>query len=277
MAKTQRYVILRGQVFRWEEKEPFETSGRSVRGALEYDRVIDKVKCHECGEWFRSMAFHLSQRHQMVTRDYKYRHGLRSNTGLCSPLISEKMRNIARSRKVTGSLKSSTIDAVAARRQSPSQKGRKYNFQEVLNERGHCKAQTVKLLRQLAEELGRAPKYRDDHKLALRVSAHFGSWKAGLSEIHMQPNAPGQPAYSASLLRESVIEFYVLNRRLPRTSDFGRGRLASLATYNKTFGGFARLFRECGLFKVFMGEKRYHPLKNLGARGATEISNLEVA
>jgi hypothetical protein len=43
----QRYVIICGQVFRYEDKSPFVPSGRSVNGALEYDKSGESIKCHE--------------------------------------------------------------------------------------------------------------------------------------------------------------------------------------------------------------------------------------
>lgn len=49
---SSRHVILMDAVFRWEEKAPFEPSGKSVLGALEYNKACETVRCHECGDWF---------------------------------------------------------------------------------------------------------------------------------------------------------------------------------------------------------------------------------
>lgn len=62
--QKQRYVIIRGQVFRWEEKAPFAPSGKSIEGAIEYDRDKESLKCHECGDWHRGLAGHVASLHK---------------------------------------------------------------------------------------------------------------------------------------------------------------------------------------------------------------------
>ena len=110
MAK-QRYVIVRGQVFRWEEKEPFTPSGKSVKGALEYDREAEKLKCHECGRWKSGLGGHVRV-HGITSREYKLRHSLRLVTGLLSPTFSvraaENGRERAKNPRFTGGAKRRT-------------------------------------------------------------------------------------------------------------------------------------------------------------------------
>ena len=92
--KEQRHVLIRGHVFKWEEKEPFVQSGVSVAGAVEYDFANDKLRCHECGEWFLNLGSHIAQYHQMKTEEYRLKHGLnlyKNRTALVSLAMSKAL------------------------------------------------------------------------------------------------------------------------------------------------------------------------------------------
>jgi len=57
-------------------------------GILSYDENEDKVQCHICGRWFRSLATHVNRRHGWSADDYREEFGL--NRG--QSLICEGMR-----------------------------------------------------------------------------------------------------------------------------------------------------------------------------------------
>src|SRR4051812_15453353 len=78
------YVLLKNTLSFYKDKEPFEGSGLSIKGGLEYDEADDTIKCHECGYWFKSLAPHLHMFHGMSVADYKKAHGLSSSTALIS-------------------------------------------------------------------------------------------------------------------------------------------------------------------------------------------------
>jgi hypothetical protein len=77
-------VLIRGKVFLYKQKAPFVPSGKSVLGALEYDEATDRVRCHECGEWFGSVGQHARRAHMLSPKDYNARHGLRLGASLCA-------------------------------------------------------------------------------------------------------------------------------------------------------------------------------------------------
>src|SRR5215831_15274387 len=86
----QRYVIIHGQVFRWEEKAPFVRSGRSLLGALEYDDETEALKCHQCGQRFKMLSQHIRQAHSSLgIGQYKAKHGLRMRSPLMAPRLRE--------------------------------------------------------------------------------------------------------------------------------------------------------------------------------------------
>jgi hypothetical protein len=148
----QRYVILRNQVFQWEEKEPFTKSGKSILGALEYDREKDAVKCHECGEWFHYIGgSHLMRKHSMTARQYRQCHSLRVRTGLCSPAYFNQHSDHMRRLYESGRLCSGPGPSHQHLHKSRGHRG-PHSYGETRNEQNACKAQTLACIQQIAAD-----------------------------------------------------------------------------------------------------------------------------
>ncbi|KGF17352.1 MucR family transcriptional regulator [Corynebacterium freneyi] len=62
-------------------------SGHGRYGILDVDG--DRVLCHECGGWYRSVGAHVPRSHDMTAREYKITHGLPLGTPLVAPDLSE--------------------------------------------------------------------------------------------------------------------------------------------------------------------------------------------
>lgn len=241
----QRYIMIRGEVFRWEEKEPFVVSGHSVHGAVEYSLVEDKLKCHDCGEWYQNLSGHTAHAHQS-SRDFKIRHGL----NITSPLIVPSLR--AARKKCFASLspeqrRANLQKARAAwtgeKNYAPKQLGEGINFN------GTCLAQTILKLQALACDLGRTPTEDDAPKpLYYAVHNRFGSWNRGL--IAAGIDVINVAKFGKPQLREILRDFYVLNKRLPKKSEYGTGRLPVDATYRRHYGSMAAAYADAGLALV---------------------------
>jgi len=53
----------------------------------------EKIQCHVCGKWFRSLApMHLERKHQMSADEYRKEFGLNKGTGLISELLRQTLR-----------------------------------------------------------------------------------------------------------------------------------------------------------------------------------------
>ncbi|MBP2333277.1 MucR family transcriptional regulator [Corynebacterium freneyi] len=76
------------------EPEVGSPSGHGRYGVLDVDG--DRVLCHECGGWYRSVGAHVGRAHDLAAREYKIRHGLPLGTALVAPDVSA-----ARSRHAT--------------------------------------------------------------------------------------------------------------------------------------------------------------------------------
>ncbi len=84
--QPETHVIIDGIMYPWAQKAPFVESDMSILGGLEYSDSLQKLKCHECGEWRTVIAGnHLKGVHGIDQREYKVRHGLFMRTRLISP------------------------------------------------------------------------------------------------------------------------------------------------------------------------------------------------
>lgn len=138
-------VIIRGHVFDYAEKAPYVTSGVSVLGALEFDPVANKVRCHECGYMSPFLATHIIKTHKMRVDDYKRKHGLGITSAICSPKLREEFRARAKNGNQARLRRGGTYERTAG----PNS--------ELRNLRGSCQAQTLFRLQVLAATLGRTP------------------------------------------------------------------------------------------------------------------------
>src|SRR5215471_6297366 len=176
--QTEPKVLIQGNVFLYRTKAPFMQSGESIRGALEYDDVTEKVRCHECGGWFAHLGSHLigcpgtirpDGSSGITAREYKLKHGLQFTTALISEKVRSKMIAVGVARERAGKGISS----------QPSRKkayGTRQGIQfEVRNTNGTCAAQLIDKIKTLAAALGHTPscvEMRENgihHRSAMRV------------------------------------------------------------------------------------------------------------
>lgn len=187
---ADRHVMIRGQVFRWEEKQPFVSSGVSVYGAVEYDFERDRLRCHECGLWFASLAAHLGHgAHDIGARDYKIKHGLRLMASLVSREGSRVRSATSRANKAGESL---AINGSRNHRQAPVRM-----HGERRNEEGKCAAQLSFRIHSLAKRLGRTPTTAELRKCGMSGSVILRSFKessigAVMEKIGLAPRSQGE-------------------------------------------------------------------------------------
>ncbi len=149
-------VIIQGIVFDYEQKAPFVPSGVSIYAASEYDFRKDRLRCHECGEWFASVSVHIANggHGDMGVEEYKRKHGL----ALTSSLINFKGRS-QRALVMNRNRPSDNPNFRAAR--SKVKPAAKLNSEEERNSKGTCLAQTAFKIVMLAKKLGHTPSTRE--------------------------------------------------------------------------------------------------------------------
>jgi len=248
----EQHVKIKGKTFLYKQKAPFVASGMSVSGAIEYDVEADKLRCHECGEWFGCLATHIVKKHGLNARAYKMKHGLRAKTAL----VSERMR-VERSRRITARNSADTEGhrentlqgwIMARRRRQPPKK----QYAEYRNQNGSCAAQLLERIKQVATKLGHTPSERElmlagISRTSVLRTLNVKSIDALMSLADLVPNGRSRPHYSETVLTEMLRDFYVCHRRLPGGTDHRRGLLPAYGTFILHFGSMKNAYRAAGL------------------------------
>lgn len=274
LAPSRHFVKMNGTIQLYQDKAPYEQSGFSIRGAVEYDPDRDELRCHECGGWYQHLGKHVVSGHGFKISAYKCRHGLQ----LKSALVSEKIRRTAiRTAVDAGRAYSPEFWLAGWRAMRHASSGRRgFSFAERRNARGHCREQILRKIRELAQSLGRAPSERELNTAGLlnAVYFHFGTSGECARAVGLRPNPSGgsstfQPQrYSNAYLLERLRSFTALHGRLPAASDARRGKLPSATLYYLRFGTWRRALRSAHL-----SEKPEYNFS--GQRGSVGLSEKE--
>lgn len=259
MTDHNGHVIINGQVFLYRQKAPFVPSGKSVLGALEYDPDADKVRCHECGRWFKNLGKHANMTHNLKGPEYKKKHGLRKKTALVSE--DQRTARIQMGRERVPLLHASQN---AARRAASRERllvhplPRKHT-PERRNLTDTCQAQMLAKVRSIAEIVGHTPSVRELRQHGVSPSSlcttfNMSTCNLGgvMSLLGLQPNRSPGFQYSKPMLIELLRDFYVCHKRLPYQSDFARGLSPSRHMYQHSFGSFEKACQEAGLGDVYV-------------------------
>lgn len=242
------HVIINGKTFLERTKAPFAPSGVSYLGAIEYDREEDRLRCHECGAWFKALGPHLFQAHGMTAREYKYKHGLRVSTSL----VNEKLR----ASRITRGLSAAQTDKFRLNALSGISRGSSPRRATMgsRNLRGTCPAQVLFRIQQIASILGRTPTVADlrNHGLSetsVTIVLNLDSIKEAISLAGLDPIIKGGngKAYTPKIIIELLRDFYVKHERTPSASDFRRGILPSQAVLRRHFGSSAEAYIAAGI------------------------------
>lgn len=253
MTMGEKYVSIRGKTFLYKQKAPFVASGVSVRGAIEYHPDEDKLRCHECGNWFENLGNHV-RTHGLTSRQYKSKHGLNRNTSLANEhhRIASSQNLSAWRRSHPTEQREQALKASAKSRAGDQIRGPRT---ELHNEQNRCPAQLLHRIKQIAARLGRTPTVRDLKEVG--ISCHSTLYTLNVTTLRglmtlvgLVPNGTGRPHYSGPLLIELLRDFYVSSGRLPSETDFHRGRLPCRETFIRHFGNMTNAYEGAGLLKV---------------------------
>ena len=232
---TQRYVMLAGQIYRWEEKAPFTKSGRSLWGAFEVDLSSGKTKCHECGEWYQKLGTHVRRSHDIS--QYRETHNLRKRTlGINHGYQSDAPKHI-----FTDVDRQKARQALVAHRQSAILH---HSTGEFRNVNGTCIAQMQTQIGAFIGTHGRLPASHELPAVATQAKRQYGSWNRFLVSIG---HDPVRTYRQDDELLESLRDFYYLNRRFPLRREWGHGRLPAMSVFCKRFGGIRSAYAAAGL------------------------------
>lgn len=262
----EEQVLIRGKVFLYKQKAPFVPSGKSVLGALEYQETDDKVRCHECGEWFTSLGKHLHARHSLTTKEYRERHGLNRRSALCGPVFSSSIatrRQRPGVNRVHGFTSASTRAKGLASRASALSEGklrRDYRATETRNANGTCQAQLAQLIKRIANGVGGTPtalqlRQGGVHPTSVMLAFNVTSLSAVMAMADLLPHSnkgENKGIYTASFLVESLRNFYVKFGRTPTHAEMKGpcGLIPRYPHFKREFGSMAEAYKAAGLYNV---------------------------
>jgi|SRR5215471_3345571 len=257
--QTEPKVLIRGKVFLYRQKAPFEPSGLSVKGAIEFNEAEDTIRCHECGVWRRSLAKHVIK-HKLTAAEYKQRHGLRGATAL----VCEGLRAVQIKRGRTLYANLTNPEADARRRANINHGVANRHSTEVKNEDGRCHAQILARLQEIKERVGHTPSIKDmaeaglSHKSVLH-SFNLTSLPDVMALLGLPPNLKSQAinkgrrvVWTKAIMIEMIRDFWAKHHRIPSPSDRRRGLFPNEETIRQRFGSMRALYEEAGFaFQIY--------------------------
>lgn len=250
MLETE-HVIIQGDVFLYKDKAPFMSSGASIAGALEYDQAEDKIRCHECGEFFGTLANHIPS-HKLSARAYKMKHGLLLKTALVGDRARKSMiaGGLANAHHLTRPM-TPAIRRKAHRNALKTKREYKSAY-ETANGFSACHAQLLEKIRRLSEEKGGRVKARDLEKAGihgLTLVSRFGSIGAACRLAGAAyKSKQGRKRYSDETLLEALRTFKRMHGRRPYASDIRRGLVGpAQRTFTMRFGSLYTAMEKAGV------------------------------
>lgn len=257
---SEHRVIINGKTFLYKQKAPFVPSGVSVSGALEYNQEEDKIRCHECGEWFDALGVHVKHAHQITAREYKRKHALKLGTAL----VNERLRVTLAAK---ASLRPGQVErAKHMRKVSTGHRAGgasicRTSYMEQRNERNTCPAQLPKRIQKLAHNLGRTPSVTElsaagISKNSALVALNVPNLTAIMTLAGLVPNE--RPTrYPRTYLIEALRDFWSARGRSPYATDFRRGVLPGQRVYYREFGSLPAACMAAGIPPRFSADPKY--------------------
>ena len=88
-------------------REVLPTGTLPEKGRLVYDGE-GKIQCHICGHWYKDLASHVRQTHNIMAKEYREIYELNRTQPLCSPEKSNKLARILRNTGLVGKINRGT-------------------------------------------------------------------------------------------------------------------------------------------------------------------------
>ena len=226
-------------------KEPLQRfeEGFGYKGVLMYHKDKGKVQCHLCGRLFKMLNNgHLGKIHGITAREYKIKTELKLSSALCGEETREKLL-----KRGWNPNHMKELEKVQERRRiiiketgKDPQSHHKMSL-ETKNERGTCPDQLLDIIEKTIKSYGRVPTMEEflsfhSGKYTGSIRKTFGGWTAALKKLGKRPpKRTGNVPYTREELCDYLSEFFRINERTPRWSDFNRGLLPDGRVYYKYF------------------------------------------
>ena len=247
----KRRVRVGGTIQFYDDKG-YESSGESIKGALEVSTDGNQLKCHECGSWFENLNAHIRSAHKLKTADYKTKHGLKQGSALVGEATRLKLI-AASSKNGHQTLKSikKAQEAMTLKRANGWKPTAGWGGTERRNGHGNCAAQIAYDIRILVDRLRRIPTQKEAVQAGINLDIlreKYGTVGNVANIVNGTPLSRKQPTrwYSDEELLKMLKAFGKTHKRPPFQSDCRRGLLPNNVTFAKRFGSWNKALKLAG-------------------------------
>lgn len=225
-------------------------------GVLLRNKETDKLQCHVCGEWHKSLSAHVIK-HGVISKQYKEIFGLPKNFPLIGKDISAKMSKRAKSHKSLSQLKRARCNSPILNIKKKDQKSF-YQTEAYLNSKGLCKKQIFSRYKIVENIVGRKPRISDlvEHDAPLwaairrrydnKINKFREAYGVEVTEFEKRSGKGFiSEEYVIAILRKKFKE----TGKVPLSTMFkyGRNKELSDSTIRKRFGSFRRALVKAGI------------------------------
>ncbi len=245
--KTGNSVDEVGDIFFGNVKEPLmpvPKGNHGYLGVLTYNKTKDKIQCHICGLFFKSLSGsgHLKL-HGLDNEEYKEKFSLDRTMALVSESTRVKHLNALLNRDDYATLQSELKkyrETDEHKQKSKTTNKDKKRRIYAKNKTGTCPLQLLDRVKVLQEKLGFIPNSEDfkreyKGKYIGSIQQIYGSYNKALEYMGITPRDQFEPTYSQDELIKFIKDFYMRFDRSPCNTDFKRGYLPSAHTYYRRF------------------------------------------
>lgn len=245
--------------------EPFDPikNGFGYLGILLRDTIADKIQCHICGVWRKSIGNHVSAFHKIKSKEYRKRFSLPLMYPLCAKSLSklrseisskeDYLKRLAKVRNVKKML-------TAKGRRKYTKYGR--TCMASLNKSGACPEQIMRRYWIVADQAGKEPNQRDlikfDHSLWAIIRRRYKN----LNEFRKAKSLKTikkSPLFKNDEIIAALRKFSKEYNRVPSSNDFRKTKngYPNVATIRNHFGSFHKAMLIAGF-----GAKHYQTNKS---------------
>jgi alkylated DNA nucleotide flippase Atl1 len=209
----------------YDYKSPFMAyeGGYGFQGVLLFDGKTDKIQCHLCGAWEKSLQHHLKREHALNVSTYKDRVGLSQTTALISESTREKLiaHNIG---KRIQNLQNRKGKSHSTETREKIRETLKKNSMELKNKRGTCPLQLLTRLKAVYEKVGEEDFTTDCVPFYEALIKTYGTFAEACRRAGVPCKARNVPPSRMKYTKESIVEwvreFINQNGRAPKEKDF---------------------------------------------------------
>lgn len=234
-------------------------NGFGYMGVILQSSTTGKIQCHLCGQMFKSVARHISHKHDIAIDDYKELVGLNKHTPLVCENTSKTIRQnfinlseIDKNKRIK-ILQNNNAKIHKERLYRPRKTQTRIQF---LNKNGTCDLQAKYYFWEEYNKLGRIPTNKEmTGRLRSLIYTRFDSYENALkywgignkefenyTENNMKKSYLARakqnffPKYKKDEVLNQTKNFFNLNKRLPTWEEAKRTGLPSREVFKRLFG-----------------------------------------